>query len=110
MYTRNIRINLKAGSVPEFTRLLENKIIPLLRQQKGFQDEISFVAPDRNEAVAISFWDNQENAEAYSHVAYLDVLRVLSKVADGMPFMDTFEVGTSSFCHMTASAANRQTG
>jgi heme-degrading monooxygenase HmoA len=103
MYTRNIRINLKAGSVPEFTRLLENEIIPLLRQQKGFQDEISFVAPERNEAVAVSFWDNQENAEAYSHVAYLDVLRVLSKVAAGMPILDTFEVGTSTFRQMAAS-------
>jgi hypothetical protein len=25
----------------EFTRLLENKIIPLLRKQKGFEDEIT---------------------------------------------------------------------
>jgi hypothetical protein len=103
MYTRNVRIELKADSVPEFTRLLEKEIIPLLRHQKGFQDEISFAA-ERNEAVAISFWDNQENAEAYNHAAYLDVLRVLSKVVAGMPIMDTFEVGTSTFRRITASA------
>jgi hypothetical protein len=102
MYTRNVRIKLKADSVPEFTRLLEKEIIPLLRQQKGFQDEICFVAPERDEAVAISFWDNRETAEAYNHVAYLDVLRVLSKVAAGMPIMDTFEVGTSTFHRMTS--------
>ena len=62
--------------MPEFTRLLEEEIIPLLRKQKGFQDEISFLAPERNEAVAISFWDKQDNAEAYNHAAYLDVLRL----------------------------------
>ena len=73
MYARNIRIKLNADSVPEFTRLLEEEIIPLLRKQKGFQDEISFLAPERNEAVAISFWDKQDNAEAYNHAAYLDV-------------------------------------
>jgi hypothetical protein len=83
---------------------LRRKLFLLLRQQKGFQDEISFVAPERNEAVAISFWDNQENAEAYNHAAYLDVLRVLSKVVAGMPIMDTFEVGTSTFRRITASA------
>lgn len=105
MYTRNVKIKLKAGSVPEFTRLLEKEVIPLLRQQKGFQDEISFVAPERNEAVGISFWDNQENAEAYNHAAYLDVLRVLSRVAAGMPIMDTFEVGTSTFHRITTRSA-----
>jgi hypothetical protein len=102
MYTRNVRIRLKADSVPEFRRLLEKEIIPLLRRQKGFQDEISFVAPERNEAVAISFWDRQDSAEAYNHRAYLDVLRVLSKVVDGMPVMDTFEVATSTFHQIAA--------
>jgi heme-degrading monooxygenase HmoA len=98
MYTRNVRIKLKANSVPEFTRIFEKEIIPLLRKQKGFQDEISLVAPERNEVVAISFWDKQDNAEAYNHATYLDVLRLLSRVVDGMPVMDTFEVSTSTFC------------
>jgi len=43
MYTRNVRIKLRANSVPEFTRLLNQKIIPLLRTQKGFQDQITLV-------------------------------------------------------------------
>jgi hypothetical protein len=86
MYARNVRIKLKADSAPEFARLLEKEIIPLLRKQKGFKDEISFVAPERNEALAISFWDKQHDAEAYNHVPYLDVLRVLSKVAHAGDF------------------------
>ena len=90
--------------MPEFTRLLEEEIIPLLRNQKGFQDEITLVSPERNEAVAISFWDKQDNAEAYNHAAYLDVLRILAKVAAGMPIINTFEVGTSTFRRITASA------
>lgn len=105
MYTRNVRIKLRANSVQEFRRLLEQKVIPLLRTQKGFQDEISFVAPKRNEAVAISFWDSQENADAYNHIAYLDVLRALSKVIEGMPIVETFEVIDSTFHKITSSAA-----
>jgi hypothetical protein len=54
MYTRNVRIKLRANSVPEFRRLLEQKIIPLLRTQKGFQDEITLLTSQRNEAIAIS--------------------------------------------------------
>jgi hypothetical protein len=105
MYTRNVRIKLRANSVQEFRRLLAQKVIPLLRTQKGFQDEISFVAPKRNEAVAISFWDSQENADAYNHIAYLDVLRVLAKVVEGMPIVETFEVIDSTFHKITSSAA-----
>lgn len=100
MYTRNVRIPLKPNSALEFMRILEKEIIPLLRTQKGFQDEISFVALERNEAMAISFWDTQESAEAYNHRAYLDVLRVLSKVVEGMPLVETFEVANSTFHEM----------
>jgi hypothetical protein len=96
MYTRNVRIKLKADGVPEFTRILEQEIIPLLRKQKGFQDEMLFVAPQRNEAIAISFWDKQISAEAYNHTAYLDVLRILSKVVEEMPVVETFEVANST--------------
>jgi heme-degrading monooxygenase HmoA len=105
MYTRNVRIKLRANSAPEFRRLLEQKIVPLLRTQKGFQDEIILLTSQRDEAIAISFWDNQENADAYNHVAYLDVLRALSKVVEGMPIVETFEVVDSTFHEIAASAA-----
>ena len=105
MYTWNIRIKLRPGCLMEFKRLLEQKIIPLLRTQKGFQDEITLIASKRNEALAISFWDNQESAEAYNHVAYLDVLRALSKVIVSMPVIETFEVADSTLHEIGASAA-----
>ena len=52
-----IAMRLKANSVPEFTRTLEMKVIPLLRKQKGFQDELTFIVPGGQEAVGISLWD-----------------------------------------------------
>lgn len=105
LYSRNVRIKLRPNAAPEFSRILEEKIIPLLRKQVGFQDEIFFVSPKRNEAMAISFWDEQVNAEAYNHVAYLDVLKLLSKVVDGMPVVETFEVANATFRESAANAA-----
>ena len=103
MYARNVRVKLSANSVPEFTRLLANEIIPLLRKQKGFRDEITLITYQRNEAIAISFWDNQDNADAYNHVAYLDVLRVLSRVVESVPIVETFEVVDSTFHESAAT-------
>jgi heme-degrading monooxygenase HmoA len=108
MYSRNVRIKLRADSAPEFRRLLEQKIIPLLRTQKGFQDEITLVTSQRDEAIAISFWDNQENADAYNHVAYLDVLRALSKVVESMPIVETFELVDSTFRENVSSGLTKQ--
>ena len=96
MYSRNVSIKLKANSAVEFTRTLEKEIIPLLRKQKGFQDEISFVAPERNEAIAISFWDKKDNADAYSRETYPEVLKGLSKVVEGTPRVESFEVANST--------------
>jgi hypothetical protein len=50
MYARQIKIKLMANSALEFTRLIEQKVIPLLRGQKRFQHEITLIAPERNEA------------------------------------------------------------
>jgi heme-degrading monooxygenase HmoA len=105
MHTRNVRIKLRANSVPEFTHLLNQKIIPLLRTQRGFQDHITLVTSRGNEAIAISFWDNEEDADAYNHVAYLDVLRALSKVIESVPVVETFEVIDSTLHETDASAA-----
>jgi hypothetical protein len=38
----------------------------MLRKQKGFKDEVTFVAPGGTEAIGISLWDQKENADAYS--------------------------------------------
>ena len=49
MFARNVALQLKPNSEAEFTRILEKDIIPLLRKQKGFQDEITFIVPEVDE-------------------------------------------------------------
>jgi len=97
MFARNVSMRLKANSVAEFTQTLEKEIIPLLRKQKGFEDEIAFVVPGGMEAVAISLWDQKENAEAYNRGTYPEVLKALGKVVEGTPQVHTFEVSNSTF-------------
>lgn len=92
MYARKLRIELRPNSAIEFRQLLTERVIPLLRTQKDFQDQITLSTSRRDEAIAISFWDNEENADAYNHVAYLDVLRALSKVVETVPIVEKFEI------------------
>ncbi|MGH8545124.1 MAG: hypothetical protein ACREX3_16160 [Gammaproteobacteria bacterium] len=102
MYARNVTLHLKANQAAAFTRTLETDVLPMLRKQSGFKDEITFLSPDGTEAVAISLWEKKENAEAYSRDTYPAVLQQLEQVVEGTPAVDSFEVSNSTF-HKIAS-------
>jgi hypothetical protein len=96
-------MELKPNATTEFANLIDNKVLPLLRKQKGFRDEITFVASDRSEAIAISFWDTKEEAEAYNVTGYPEVLKTLSGIVEGTPRVGTAEVLTSTFQKLAAA-------
>ena len=104
MFARKVSMHLK-GSVADFTQTLEREVIPLLRKQKGFRDEITFVAPGGKEAFGISLWDRAENAETYNRETYAEVAKALAKVIDGTPQVETYEVANSTFHKIAAAAA-----
>jgi hypothetical protein len=102
MFTRNVTMKLKPNTAPEFKGLVENEILPLLRKQQGFRDEFTFVAPERSEVLAISLWETKENAEAYNRAGYPEILKIVSKVVDGTPKVETFELSTSTLHKLAA--------
>jgi len=104
MFTRNLTMKLKANITPEFNRVIENEILPLLRKQPGFRDEITFIAPERSEALAISLWETKENCETYNKTGYPEVLKIVSKYVDGTPKVETFELFTSTLHKLAARA------
>jgi heme-degrading monooxygenase HmoA len=104
MFARRVIMQLKPNCAPEFTKRLESEVLPVLRRQKGFQDEITFVATGGKEAFGISLWDKTDSAEAYVRSSYPEVVRILEKVVDGTPRVETFEVSNSTFHKIAATA------
>ena len=96
MFARNVSFHLKPGRKTEFTRLLDQTVIPMLRKQKGFQHAIALVAPSGVDAVSISMWDMKENAEMYARSTYPGVLKTLEPVVEGTPQVQTYEVSNST--------------
>ena len=96
MFTRQITMRLKKGAAPELARLVERVVVPMMRQQKGFRDEITLIASDRLEVVSTSFWDTAADAEAFNLKAYPEVLESLSRVVEKNPKAVTFEVTNST--------------
>src|SRR4030095_11227265 len=104
MFTRNVTMKLKPNTAPEFKGLVENEILPLLRKQLGFRDELTFVAPERSEVLAISIWDTKENAAAYNRVGYPEILKLVSKAIAGPPRRGTLELPASTVHNLGAKA------
>ena len=102
MFARSVTVRLKPNSVAEFNRTLEKEILPLLQKQKGFRDEISLVATNGSEVLGISLWDHKEDAEAYNRTAFTEVQKLLAKVSEGTPQVQTYEVGASTFHKVAA--------
>ena len=97
MFARSVTIRLKSNSVGEFNRTLEKEVLPLLQKQRGFQDELSLVSSNGTEVIAISLWDNKEDADNYNRTTYPEVQKLLAKVSEGTPQVQTYEVGASTF-------------
>ena len=64
MFARSVSLHLKPNHVEEFTRIIENEVIPMMRGLNGFQDKIVLVASGGLEAIGLSIWDEKEDAEA----------------------------------------------
>jgi len=105
MFARRVQMHLKPNCVVEFTKRLENDVLPLLRKQKGFQDEITFVGQGGREAFGISLWDKAENAEDYNRVTYPEMTRILTGVIEGAPQVETFDVANSTYHKIAAAVA-----
>jgi hypothetical protein len=104
MFARKVTVQLKPNMSAEFTQKVLSDVIPVLRKQGGFQDELTFTAKDAREAFGISLWDRKENAEAYHRGSYPQIEKILEKYIEGTPRIETFEVSSSTFHKVLAHA------
>ena len=95
MFARQITFRLKPNTVNDYTRVFQNDILPLLRKQRGFKDEITLSNTNSVDCVVISLWDRREDAETYNTSVYPQVLNLVQPFIDGPPTVKTFTEATS---------------
>jgi heme-degrading monooxygenase HmoA len=93
-FTRNVYVQLKEGKQKEFIQMFESQVLPVLRQQKGFQDEILLV--DGNRALGISFWDDRKNADLYHASVYPKLTEKMNSFVQAPPKIETYDVATTT--------------
>jgi heme-degrading monooxygenase HmoA len=94
-FARNIRFELKKGKEQEFNTLFEKEVLPILRKQGGFQQEVTLTSPTSAAGISLSLWDNRKSAETYQTETYPKVLAKLTDVIEGTPKVETYETASS---------------
>ena len=104
MFARLVTMQLQAKLADEFPVTFEKEILPLLRKQKGFLDELLLVTPEKGEVAAISLWETKEHADTYNRELYPQIEKMVAKFIEGIPVVKKYVAEYSTF-HKAAFAA-----
>jgi quinol monooxygenase YgiN len=88
-YARNVNFTVKNGKVDEFNRLMKTEILPLMKGQKGFCQDLTVL--HSNTGMSMSVWDDRASAETYNRTIYPEVLKKLHAVLEGTPRVETYD-------------------
>ena len=106
MFTRVVELTSKPRKSRELSSLINDTIVPILKKQAGFVDEIVLVSDaDSDRVLALSFWNKREDAERYQREQYKSVHETLQSLLEAEPVVRTFEVHTSTGHKITAGKA-----
>ena len=105
MFARRVSMELKPNTSTQLTEKFEKEVLPILRKQKGFQDEITFINSGGSKAFGISLWDRSDSADTYNRESYPEVVKLLAQFVNGTPLVETYEVSNSTFHKIAAPVA-----
>ena len=86
---RSVRFDIASDKNEEFHKLFKNEVLPILKKQDGFKDELLLV--NDQHVLAISVWNNADAASKYDSVTYPQVDKTLRPVMTGKPTVETFQ-------------------
>lgn len=91
---RSVRFDVATDKNQEFHKLFKNEVLPLLKKQDGFKDELLLVQGEH--VLAISIWNDVDSARKYESTTYPIVDTTLRPVMSGKPTIETFNYDTLS--------------
>jgi len=88
-FARNVCFTVRNGKIDEFKRLMNSEILPLVKKEKGFCQDLTLL--NGNIGMSTSVWDDRACAETYNTRTYPEVLQKLNPVLEGTPRVDTYD-------------------
>ena len=96
MFVRQVKAHFKPEKFDMFNKRFEKEVIPMLKKQAGFRDELTFFDKDKDEVYSMSFWDTKQNADMYARDLYPSIHRKMEDTLEDKPQIRSFEVANST--------------
>jgi quinol monooxygenase YgiN len=106
MFTRIVELTSKPGKNKQLADTIDDKVLPILKKQKGFVDETVFVSDkEDNRVLAQGFWNTKEDADQYQRAEYQKVHETIRHLLESEPVIRTFNVYASTSRKIAAGKA-----
>jgi heme-degrading monooxygenase HmoA len=106
MYTLIIEGTFQPGKKSEFVNHWNKEILPGLKKQQGFVDEVLlFGSQDPNLGVGLSFWKTKEDAERYHREVFPKLAEAVQHLMNGTPTVRSFKVEAAETFQIRAGKA-----
>ena len=106
MFTRIVELITKPGKNKQLSDTINDKILPILKKQKGFVDETVLVSDkEDNRVLSLSFWKTKEDAEEYQRAEYQKIKEMVQHLLEAEPMIRTFDVHSSTTHRISAGKA-----
>jgi heme-degrading monooxygenase HmoA len=105
MYMVFIDGNLKPGKKDEFLKAWSSQIVPLLKRQDGFVDEILLLEEVSEKPCGLCFWKSKEQAERYRREIFPQAKQLVEHLLTGTPNLRGFEVAAAETFNVRAPKA-----
>jgi hypothetical protein len=86
---RSVRFDIATDKNEEFHTLFQNEVLPILKKQDGFKNELLLV--ENQHVLAISVWKNADSAKKYETATYPQVDKTLRPIMAGRATVETFQ-------------------
>ncbi len=93
MFARMVTIQFQPGKIDEASRVVKESIVPVMKEQKGFKQQILLTQKDTGKAVSINLWEAEADLTAFETSSiYKELLGKIAGFLAGPPVGEQFEV------------------
>src|SRR6185503_18264902 len=85
---RSVRFDIATDKNEEFHTLFRNEVLPILKTQDGFRNELLLVQDQHVQAISV--WNNVDSARKYESATYPQLDKKLRAIMSGTPTVETF--------------------
>jgi heme-degrading monooxygenase HmoA len=97
MYARVVNVQFKQGNLDEAKRIVNESIVPVLKEQKGFKSQFLLTQHDTGKAISINLWETEADLSVFEvSPLYREVLGKLAAVLAAPPVGEAYEVNVQA--------------